>query len=470
MLKFLLLEVFVAFLLPSALIAAPYEDEVRMLPGLPQKPSFRQYSGYLAATKSRRLHYWFVESVNNPKKDPVAVWLNGGPGCSSLFGLLGENGPFRVREDGVTLETNPFSWNNVANVLYIESPAGVGFSYASDKNYVTDDDLTSLENYAAMRDFLRKFPEYQDNELFITGESYGGIYVPMLSVLLMEDPSVNLKGFAVGNGVSNDEMLGSSIIYFAYYHGLIGTTEWNSLLKQCCGGSENRCNFVRTAQYSKACEDEVLKVQAVTDGGSFDRYNLYGPCAYGVGSHQYNHDSMINWAFRSLPGQSKSRDSKWQRPLAEHSCNNNTAVTTYLNLPEVRLALHIPAQVQKWLNCVDGEYQEGWYTKIYNDTTPFYKKLFSGGIRGILYNGDVDMACNFLGDEWFADSLGRPVTEERRMWHYRDEKGLKQVAGFVKTFDILTYLTVRGSGHMVPTDRPRPALHVITNLVKNTPF
>ncbi|KAK7105698.1 lysosomal protective protein-like [Littorina saxatilis] len=455
-------------LLPVTILAAPSEDEIRMLPGLAEEPSFKQYSGYLAATGSRRLHYWFVESVNNPKKDPVAVWLNGGPGCSSLFGLLGENGPFKVMDDGATLEPNPFSWNNVANVLYIESPAGVGFSYATDSNYVTNDDRTATENYAAMKDFFNKFPEYRVNELFITGESYGGIYVPMLSVLLMGDPSFNLKGYAVGNGVSSDEMLGSSIMYFAYYHGLVGTTEWTNLVKQCCGGSENSCKFVSAAQQSNACETEVRKVREIIDGGSFDAYNLYAPCAFGVGSHLEAHNGLVDWAFRSLPQHSKSRGYGSKRIRAERGCTNNTRVSVYLNSPEVRHALNIPESVHTWQEC--SAFGEGWYTNIYNNTTPFYQKLFNGGIRGILYNGDVDMVCNFLGDEWFAESLGRPVREERKMWYYSDEKGLKQVAGFVKTFDLLTSLTVRGSGHMVPMDRPRPALLIIQNLVQNTPF
>ncbi|KAK7105696.1 lysosomal protective protein-like [Littorina saxatilis] len=460
----------VMLLLPVTLRAAPSEDEIHMLPGLSKEPSFKQYSGYLNATStgSKKLHYWFVEKSYSPQTHPVAVWLNGGPGCSSLFGLLSENGPFRVKGDGATLEPNPFSWNLVANMLYIESPAGVGFSYSSDQNYTTNDAMTAAENHAAMTDFFNKFPEYRDNELYITGEGYGGIYVPMLSVLLMDDPSFNLKGYAVGNGVSSEEMLGSSIIYFAYYHGLIGSTEWTKLLALCCGGSEKQCKFVSGAQRSSACGAEVQKVRGIVDGGLFDTYNLYAPCAYGAASHLKAHDQMIDWAFRSLPKRSKARGHWTKRPFVKQSCTNNTAVTTYLNSSLVRNALHIPESVQKWVNCVD--YPEGWYTSIYNDTTPFYQQLFSGGIRGILYNGDVDMASNFLGNEWFADSFGRPVKEERRVWYYKDKKGLQQVAGFVKLFDILISLTLKGSGHMVPMDKPEPALHIINNLWQLTPF
>jgi cathepsin A (carboxypeptidase C) len=91
-------------------------DEIHDLPGLESKPKFRQYCGYLNASEDRKLHYWFVESQSHPKTDPVILWLNGGPGCSSLEGLFTENGPFRVTEDGKNLTFDQFSWNTVANV------------------------------------------------------------------------------------------------------------------------------------------------------------------------------------------------------------------------------------------------------------------------------------------------------------------------------------------------------------------
>lgn len=124
--------------------AAPDQDEIQSLPGLAKQPSFRQYSGYLRGSGSKRLHYWFVESQKDPQSSPVVLWLNGGPGCSSLDGLLTEHGPFLVQPDGATLKYNPYSWNLIANVLYLESPAGVGFSYSTDKSYATNDTEVSL--------------------------------------------------------------------------------------------------------------------------------------------------------------------------------------------------------------------------------------------------------------------------------------------------------------------------------------
>ncbi|XP_002735966.3 lysosomal protective protein-like, partial [Saccoglossus kowalevskii] len=198
-------------------------DEITYLPGLLKQPSFLHFSGYLQATGTKMLHYWFVESQNKPGTDPLILWLNGGPGCSSLDGLLSEHGPYLVQADGVTLKYNEYSWNMRANVLYLESPAGVGYSYSDDGNYTTDDDQVADDNYAALKSFFKKYPSYAENPLFIFGESYGGVYVPTLAVKVMDDTAMKLQGFAVGNGLTSYEDLSNALVYFAYYHGLFGT-------------------------------------------------------------------------------------------------------------------------------------------------------------------------------------------------------------------------------------------------------
>ncbi|RCN31543.1 serine carboxypeptidase [Ancylostoma caninum] len=117
---------------------------------------------------------WFVESQNNPATDPVLVWLTGGPGCSGLSALLTEWGPFMVNPDGATLTANPYSWNKKASILTLEAPAGVGYSFATDGNIKTGDDQTASENWEALVAFFNQFPQYRNNDFYITGESYGG--------------------------------------------------------------------------------------------------------------------------------------------------------------------------------------------------------------------------------------------------------------------------------------------------------
>ena len=88
------------------------------------------YSGYLDVDgKDKQIHYMFVTSQSNPTTDPVILWLNGGPGCSSLIGFFKEIGPVISEDKNASkLEVNPYNWNKRANIIFFESPAGVGFS------------------------------------------------------------------------------------------------------------------------------------------------------------------------------------------------------------------------------------------------------------------------------------------------------------------------------------------------------
>ena len=88
----------------------------------------KSYSGFLKVTDSKMLHFVFVESQSAPTTDPVIVWFNGGPGCSSMLAFMQEHGPLVIDDDSPIITTNPHPWNKNASVIYLESPAGVGFS------------------------------------------------------------------------------------------------------------------------------------------------------------------------------------------------------------------------------------------------------------------------------------------------------------------------------------------------------
>jgi carboxypeptidase C (cathepsin A) len=155
-------------------------DKITKLPGLHYHPGFDQYAGYFTVNKehNRNLFYWYVESQGNPATDPVIFWTNGGPGCSGIYAFAVEHGPFYINKNGKLFE-NPYSWNKRANMLYVESPAGVGYSFSDFKDdYKTGDAETALDNYLLIRQFLDRFPERQSNDFYISSESYGGHYMP----------------------------------------------------------------------------------------------------------------------------------------------------------------------------------------------------------------------------------------------------------------------------------------------------
>jgi serine carboxypeptidase-like clade II len=188
-------------------------DRVDQLPGQPDGVDFAQYAGYVTvdAAAGRALFYYMAEaaggnngSASNTK--PLLLWLNGGPGCSSLgYGAMEELGPFRVMSDGKTLYRNPYAWNRAANVLFLESPAGVGFSYSNTTaDYVSaGDNKTADDSLAFLLGWLERFPEYKGREFYIAGESYAGHYVPQLAHAILrhaagKDASpINFKGIMV---------------------------------------------------------------------------------------------------------------------------------------------------------------------------------------------------------------------------------------------------------------------------------
>ncbi|KAM9248080.1 lysosomal protective protein [Dugong dugon] len=453
--------------------AAPQQDEIQFLPGLAKQPSFRQYSGYLHGSGSKHLHYWFVEAQKDPKSSPVVLWLNGGPGCSSLNGFLTEHGPFLIQPDGVTLEYNPYSWNLIANMLYLESPAGVGFSYSDDKYYVTNDTEVAQSNYEALKDFFCLFPEYKDNELFLTGESYAGVYIPTLAVLVMQDPSLNLQGLAVGNGLSSYEQNDNSLVYFAYYHGLLGNRLWSSVQTHCC--SENKCNFYDNKD--PECVTQLNEVSRIVGKSGLNIYNLYSPCAGGVPGHiRYEKNTMVvhdlGNIFTRLPLRQRWHQVLLQsggRTRLDPPCTNSTALSTYLNNPYVQKALHIPEQLPQWELCnllVNVRYRRIYQTM----NTQYLKLLSSQKYRILIYNGDVDMACNFMGDEWFVDSLNQKMEVQRRPWLVGYGDSGEQIAGFVKEFSHMAFLTVKGAGHMVPTDKPQAAFTMFSRFLNKKPY
>lgn len=460
--------------------AIPADDEVTYLPGLSKQPSFRQFSGYLDLPTGKHLHYWFVESQGKPSDDPLVLWLNGGPGCSSLDGLLTEHGPFLIQDDGVTLEYNPYSWNKIANVLYLESPAGVGFSYADNKDYKTNDTEVSLNNYLALKQFLKLFPEFKSNPVFLTGESYAGIYIPTLAERVMEDTDVNLQGMAVGNGMSSYELNDNSLVYFAYYHGLLGSVLWSGLRASCC--ESDKCNFYDNKNPN--CTELLGDVQTIVYSSGLNMYNLYAPCPGGVQEGlSLQKDQLIvrdlGNNFVHLPQSSSFKQKVWSLlspgvlapPLSvrlDPPCTNSTPSTLFLNNPYVKKALHIRGQALDWIICSAEVNMQ--YIREYMDVREQYLKLLSAlKYRVLVYNGDVDMACNFMGDEWFVESLNQQVQVQRRPWLYTSSDG-KQVGGFVKEFENIAFLTVKGSGHMVPTDKPAAAFAMFSRFIRKEPY
>jgi cathepsin A (carboxypeptidase C) len=140
----------IACLMAAAAVAAPTGDLVKNLPDVADFES-PTYSGYLDVSETKHLHYMFTESLESPSTDPIVIWFNGGPGCSSMLGFMQENGPYVIEDGATEITKNPEPWNKRANVIWLESPAGVGYSVTdNDQGLHTNDMISSSDALKAL--------------------------------------------------------------------------------------------------------------------------------------------------------------------------------------------------------------------------------------------------------------------------------------------------------------------------------
>ncbi|KAJ1450522.1 peptidase S10, serine carboxypeptidase [Pelagophyceae sp. CCMP2097] len=444
--------------LASHAFAAPVSDAVLSLPGWPGQLPTRHYSGYLEASSTKKLHYYMVQSAGDVSKDPVVLWFNGGPGCSSLDGFLYEHGPFRVEYDGsgnAKLNKFDYAWNQLATMVYIEAPVGVGFSYSSAADtladYACDDDTAALDNVAAVESLFKKFPEFSKHDLFITGESYAGIYVPTLAEAILQKgdnyTGAPLKGIAVGNGCSGDEI--GICAFGKNTQGRSYTTKYflssgfiPDSLKADVDSACDWSAFSKGLAISPACDAKVSQVEALTE--LLDTYCVYCECP--VTSNAANEAFLDSKAGGQMLLSEK---------LGTTPCVNTFEASAWLNNPDVRKAIHVePANVENWQVCgsADGWTYKSTRPNLPRDTYP----LLVSKISVLIYNGDFDACVPYTDNEAWTRSMGYNITKDWHPWVYQDG-AYKQIGGYATSYDVpggsFTFTTVRGGRH--EARRPR---------------
>jgi len=397
------------------------------------KLPFRHYAGYVNVnqTVGRNLFYWFVESRGNPATDPLMLWLQGGPGCSSLLGFFTENGPFQITNNQ-QIVLNAYAWNKNVSIIYLESPAGVGLSYNANGQYYNSDDLTSHDSYTFMQLWLQLYPEYQKNDFYIAGESYGGHYVPQLAYTILMGNSkntivpINLKGILVGNPYTDDNIDSYSVPVFIFYHHLCSIPTYQNVEQACLANFSLDLSAPFHDRNPQRLKGKTADCQAALDvmfdevTPDINQFNIYWACVENI--------------------------------TDGFDCEDETAVTTYLNRADVLQAIHAKKPAQPWFVCTDVNYQNSWPSVI-----PIYPYIMDR-IKVMVYAGDVTFNVPALGTEVWVQKLGRKPVGGYRTWNYNG-----QVAGYYQRFDGITYVTVKGSGHMVPEYTPGAAEQLLKN-------
>jgi cathepsin A (carboxypeptidase C) len=473
----------------SVVSALPEEDRVPELEGV-SLDKYNMFSGYMALGDStKQIHYVFVDSQNNNETDPLLIWLNGGPGCSSMLGFMQENGPW-VMEDGTNyFVENNFSWNSNASVLYIEQPAGVGYSYCnSTEDCYSDDNVSGDDNLAALLAWFEKFPEYKNHDLYISGESYGGIYVPYFmwkidtynkNVTQQED-AINLKGILVGNGVTNwtyDTM--PATIEQLYWRSLLDEGTYESMKAENCDYSR-----IEFDPNSLSAECAAYLNTTMSYISQINIYNLYGKCWTEESKEQFDYEQnkMVlkkpsNQELQVVDGKLTSKrkfmTSKDYTPwlfknqkddsLSLPDCTFGQPILDYLNNVTVKQQLHIPEYVQAWDMCKDNIN----YT-MFEKGSQFIYEALRGQYRILKYSGDMDGSVPTVGTLGWINALG---WETKKPWRQYKADTMNNLAGWVWNLDGLDFVTVHGAGHMVPQDQRERAHYMLNSfLFQSGPF
>ncbi|KAM3336997.1 serine carboxypeptidase 24 isoform X1 [Capsicum galapagoense] len=418
-------------------------DKITSLPGQPMV-TFSQFSGYVNVNEShgRALFYWLTEATNLPQKKPLVLWLNGGPGCSSVaYGASEEIGPFRINKNGSSLYLNKYSWNKVANILFLESPAGVGFSYTNTSSDLEDsgDKRTAQDALIFLTRWMSRFPQYKYRDFYIAGESYAGHYVPQLAEGIFNynkkfsHPIINLKGFIVGNAVTDNKYDGIGTVTYWWSHSMISDKTYKKIIKFC--------NFT-SEKSSKKC-DESVSYAVNHEFGHIDQYSIYTPSCK-IMQNETNLNNNNKYV--------RFKNTIIHRKLSGYDpCTENYA-EEYYNRHDVQRAMHanVSGISYKWTACSD-IMLKNW--KDSDDSMlSIYKKLIAAGLKIWVFSGDTDSVVPVTATRFSLSHLNLKIKTPWYPWYSGN-----QVGGWTEVYDGLTFATIRGAGHEVPLFQPKRA-------------
>ncbi|EPS70311.1 hypothetical protein M569_04452, partial [Genlisea aurea] len=400
------------------------------------------HAGYftLPNTTGARMFYYFFESRSGNRSEPVVAWLTGGPGCSGSLALFYENGPFQITSN-LSLVWNEFGWDQVSNLIYVDQPIGTGFSYTS-----SSDDIRSTSSEAAvdfynfLEAFFEKHPEYSKNEFYLIGESYAGHYVPAFASYIngrnnrSDGIYINLKGIGIGNGLTNsgiqykadpDYALNMKLIDHETYDSIEPTASECERQAEACGnGTETSCSDA-----FRTCNTVFSDIVNSAVNGNINYYDVRKQC-----------EGSLCYDFSNLD--------------------------KFLNLKSVKEALGVGQDID-FVSCSTAVYDEmaNDFMKNYEDAIP---QLLRNGIRTLIYAGEYDLICNWLGNErWVEEMVWEGQAEFRRSTAEGftvdgREMGLKRTTSI---HGELTFLKVYNAGHLVPMDQPKASLEMLRRFI-----
>jgi carboxypeptidase C (cathepsin A) len=408
---------------------APY-GAVPSLPLYGDLP-FSSDAGYLTINENSGsyMYYWMFASQNDPSNDPIAVWLQGGPGASSVSGGFMENGPFKVHKDAsgqLHVLDNEYSWNKFSNLVFIDNPVGTGFSKTT-SGYATNQDDVAADMMTGLTEFFKRYPDLAGRPMFLFGESYAGKYIPAIAYhLLVNDAAaraagINLSGIEIGDGWTIPEFQSNAYGEIAYTFGLVDAGQRNTtdaMAAEC----SNLINAGSWTKASSACQNITAYVMGVSGNP-----NIYDVRTY----TQYNFE-----------------------PVSE-----------YLTRPDVNAAIYGAHP----FGSTDMAVLSALNEDLMKPMTAVLPTLMEK-IPFLSLSGQFDFICGTVGVEGLYDAVQWAGADElhsapRSIWKVNGT-----VAGYARSSGNFTQLLAAGGGHLYPMNQPEAALDMVRRVINHLPF
>ncbi|KAL2525887.1 Serine carboxypeptidase-like 49 [Abeliophyllum distichum] len=393
------------------------------------------HAGYYHIQRSHaaRMFYFFFESGNS-KEDPIVIWLTGGPGCSSEMALFYENGPFTIANN-LSIVRNEYGWDKVSNILYVDQPIGTGFSYSSDRRDIRHDEKgVSDDLYDFLLAFFKEHPDLATNDFYITGESYAGHYIPAFAARVhqgnkaKEGIHINLKGFAIGNGLTDPGIQYGAYADYALDMGIITQSD------------HDRINKVLPL-----CESAIKLCG--TDG------TISCMAAYFV----------CNTIFSSIIARVGDMNYYDIRKKCEGSlCYDFSNLEKFLNQRSVRNTLGV-GDIE-FVSCSTSVY-EAMLMDWMRNLEVGIPSLLEDGIKLLVYAGEYDLICNWLGNSRWVHAMEWSGQKEFVASSEIPFEVDGSKAGLLKSHGPLSFLKVHDAGHMVPMDQPKASLEMLNRWI-----
>ncbi|KAI0036240.1 serine carboxypeptidase [Vararia minispora EC-137] len=413
-------------------------------------PGVSQASGYGDIASDKSIWFWFFEARNNPDTAPLIAWFNGGPGSSSMIGLFQELGPCRITNDSSGVVLNPTSYTEFANVIFIDQPVGVGFSYGTLAVGTSQEAAQDVWEFFQIWFKDSRFSKFANREFGIWTESYGGHYGPTFAAYFLQQNSgiaqgtvsgltINLKYLGVGDGLTDPLNQYPGYISYAAgnpYHALVSSSTitranssfWasngcRSQIVACNnGGSDSVCSRAQST-----CNNNILSPLA----GNWDVYYILtqNPDPYPPALDSYLGSSNVTSAIGA--------QSTW----------SETNFNVYSNF----------AATGDWMR----------------NSRPLLETVIDSGVRTIVFDGDADYILNFHGVEAMVDALQTKFTATYAAQSFANFTVNGVPAGVFKNAGTFSYVRIFGAGHEVPAyewpgvPRGAAALQMFTQIMSN---